>query len=138
MKIEMLESFKTGHPDIDDDHRNLVEVINLIHDAINSEDIEQCNNLLDSFVEVARNHFASEETILREVGFPGIDKHCEYHAGLLERAEATKNLCQEMGNPDLLMVCFGEMSGFLIDDVVKGDHEFISYLVEAGVAKKQT
>ena len=99
MKIEMLESFMTGHPDIDADHKNLVEVINLVNDAIESKNIEQCNNLLDSFVEVARNHFANEEAILREVGFPGVDKHCEYHDGLLERAEAVKKLCQEMGNP---------------------------------------
>lgn len=137
MKFEMLESFLTGHPDIDDDHRQLVEVINLVSDAIESNDLNQCRSLLNSFVEVARNHFAREEAILREVCFPGIEEHCRYHDGLLERAGAVKRLCQEMADRGQLKECFEEMAGFFVDDVVKGDSEFVGYLVRSGVAKKQ-
>ena len=136
MKVEMLEAFLTGHPDIDDDHRQLVEMINLVSDAIESNELNQCRKLLDSFVEVARNHFAREEVILREVGFPGVEEHCIYHNGLLERADAVKRLCQEMADQGQLKECFDQMAGFFIDDVVKGDHIFVSYLVSAGVGKR--
>jgi len=137
MKIEMLESFFTGHSEIDEDHKNLVESINLVSEAINSNELVECKKLLDSFVEIARNHFSREEDILREVNFPGVDKHCEYHDGLLERAGAVKKLCQQIDDQSLIKKCFDEMASFFIDDVVRGDHEFVSHLVNAGVAKMQ-
>lgn len=136
MKIELLESFLTGHPDIDEDHRNLVDVINLVCDAIDANDLGKCTKLLNSFVEIAKNHFAKEENILRKVNYPGIEEHCVYHNELLKKVQKVKKICQEMGDQGLLKECFEEMAGFLIDDVVKGDHEFISHLINAGVAKK--
>lgn len=53
-KIELLESFKTGHPEIDADHRVIVDIINDVSDAIRGGDAELCRNLLDSFLDMAR------------------------------------------------------------------------------------
>ena len=136
MKIELLESFLTGHHEIDEDHRNLVETINLVSEAIDSKEMDQCKSLLDSFVEVAKNHFAREEAILREIKYPGIEKHCEYHDGLLGRANIVKRLCQDMAERGKLKDCFEGMANFFIDDVVKGDVMFVSYLEQVGVTKK--
>ncbi len=135
MQIEMLEAFLTGHSEIDDDHRQLVDVINLVNEAIAANELKQCRNLLNSFVDVAKDHFAREEAILRQAGFPGVEEHCSYHNALLERTYEVKKLCQDMADRGHLKECFDEMAGFLIDDVVKGDHVFVSFLANAGMIR---
>jgi len=131
MKFELQDSFLTGHPGIDEDHRLLVEAVNLIGEAIADNEIGQCRRLLDSFVAIARGHFSREEAILRAVRFPGVDKHCEYHDGLLERAGTVRRMCRKMVDRERLKTCFEEMSGFMIDDIIEGDHIFVSYLTGA-------
>lgn len=134
-KLRKLENFVTGHPEIDADHKQIIDTTVLVLEAIEERDPQQCSQLLDSFVEVARNHFANEEEILKRVGYPRVEQHCEYHGELILRANAVKELCQEMSDHGRLKECFEEMCTFLIDDIVKGDTEFISFLKEAGVAE---
>jgi hemerythrin len=136
MKLEMLESFFTGHPEIDADHRKIIDVINLVDDAITNNELGQCRRLLDSFLEVAKEHFDREEEILKKIGFPDVDNHQTYHEDMLDRAEAVKNLCREMKDQGHIKECFDEMVGFLIDDVVRGDSVFVSYMIDKGIVKR--
>lgn len=136
MKLEMLESFLTGHPEIDADHRKLIEVINLIDDAITNNELGECRRLLDSFLEVARGHFEHEEDILRKIAFPDVENHKEYHINMLDRAVAVKNLCREMKEQGHIKECFDEMVDFLIDDVVRGDSVFVSYMIDKGIVSR--
>jgi len=131
--IKKLEDFKTGHPVIDQDHMKIIDAITLVFEAIHDNDHEQCSQLLEAFVDVAKNHFANEEEILRKADYPHYRRHCEYHGELIIRANAVKDLCKEMDDQGHLMECFEEMATFLIDDIVKGDFEFVSYLKEAGI-----
>ncbi len=122
MKIELLDSFRTGHAGIDADHEQLVEIINLVSDAISEGELMECKKLLSSFMQCARDHFEREEKILFETKFPGAVAHAAYHHNLLGRSDEVRQLCEEM-------------AGFLIEDVVKGDSQFVSHLIEKGLVK---
>ena len=135
MKLEMLETFLTGHPEIDNDHRKLIDLINLVDEAISSKEYTECKKLLDSFVDFARDHFEREEKILIDIGFPDAENHSAYHVEMLDRAENVKNLCREMNDQGLIRECFEEMSSFLIDDVVRGDSAFVSYMIAKGIVR---
>lgn len=135
MKVEMLETFLTGHPEIDNDHRKLIDLINLVDEAISGEEYNECKQLLDSFVDFARGHFEREEKILIEIGFPDAQSHCAYHEEMLDRAENVKNLCREMRDQGQIQECFEEMSSFLVDDIVRGDSAFVSYMIEKGIVR---
>ncbi|HIJ43941.1 MAG: hemerythrin domain-containing protein [Rhodospirillales bacterium] len=132
-KLEMLPSWRIGHPVIDADHGKLIAITNDIFDTIEDLDFELCEELLKSFVELARDHFRREERILIEIKFPGAQTHIQYHQGLLEKAEETRKLCTEMADRQRLIECFRELAGFLVDDVVKGDMSFKSFMIEAGI-----
>lgn len=137
MDLNKLASFKTGHEVIDDEHQKLAETIVLVMEAIDSDELSQCKRLLDSFVEVAKVHFEKEEAVLREANYPGFEMHCLYHSRLLEQACTVKEMCGEMNDRGRLMECFNKMAEFFIDDVVKGDHAFVSHLVEVGAVRAQ-
>ena len=54
-KLEMLPSWRIGHPVIDADHGKLIAITNDIFDTIEDLDFELCEELLKSFVELARD-----------------------------------------------------------------------------------
>lgn len=130
MKLELLETFITGHPVIDAEHRKIVNSINEVSDAVQAGHYDRCATLLDDFLRICEDHFLAEESLLGELGYPGLKDHAAFHSELILKAKAVKVLCMDMSNPESIQRCFDEMATLLIEDVVKGDLQFVSFLIE--------
>jgi hemerythrin-like metal-binding protein len=132
-----LLAFKTGHAEIDAEHLRLAEIIDAVNAEIESGGgPEICKDLLQSFIEAAKGHFTNEERILSEIGFPRLKQHCFYHNQLLTQALEVKAHCEEILESDHFRKCFEEMAKFFVDDVIRGDMDFVSFLETKGVAKR--
>lgn len=135
MKVELLQTFLTGHPLIDEEHAKIVASINSVSDAVSAGEYERCSSLLEEFLVICIDHFAHEERVLEELGYPNLQDHIVFHKELVIKAKAVKNLCMNMGSPDSIQHCFDEMATLLIEDVVKGDMQFVSFLIEHGIVE---
>lgn len=138
MKIEFLKSFKTGHAQIDRDHAKIVDIINDVSEAINNGSFDICDKLSESFLQVTNEHFDREEKILHEIGFPNAEEHKRYHDKLKKQARIVKSLCEKMNDKKKLAKCFDEMVTFVIDDIIRGDMEFVSFMIEEGIIQKDS
>jgi len=138
MKIELLETFITGHPVIDAEHRKIVDSINEVSEAVQAGEYDRCSLLLDDFLQICIDHFNSEEKLLADLGYPGLTDHSAFHSELVLKAKSVKVLCMDQTRPDSIRRCFDEMATLLIEDVVKGDLQFVSFLVEKGVVDQRT
>ena len=123
-----METFRTGHSEIDAGHQEMVECANNIYAAIETKDVKGCQILFDAFIDVSEKHFRQEEAILRKAGFPRLPSHTEFHRQMLDRAENLRGLCHEITEKSDLRNCFEELIGFIIDDIIRGDTDFVSYL----------
>jgi|SRR5450631_568252 hemerythrin len=74
---------------MDEEHRELFDTINELHDAVLSaeEEREQTGLLLRRLVESARNHFSSEESIIAATNYPELSEHSQQHQSLIEEVE---------------------------------------------------
>lgn len=135
MHIELLETFITGHPVIDAEHRKIVDSINGVSEAVHAGEYDKCAHLLDDFLTICQDHFATEERLLEELGYPGLHDHAVFHKELVLKAKAVKTLCMDMKSPESIERCFNEMATLLIEDVVKGDLQFVSFLIDQGVVE---
>jgi hemerythrin-like metal-binding protein len=128
-------AFKTGHPEIDQDHQDLAIIIDSVFESMEAEDGEAdtCKTLLASFIDAARQHFLREEQILLDIGFPGYKAHCLYHDQLLNQAMEAKRKCEILVEQRQLRGCFEAMACFFVDDVIRGDMEFVSFMQERGI-----
>lgn len=135
MQVELLETFITGHPVIDDEHRKIVESINAVWSALESEDHDRCATLLDAFLRICTEHFATEERLLADLDYPDLADHKVFHQELIIKAKAIKSLCMDAHSISNIQSCFREMATLLIEDVVKGDMQFVSFLIEKGVVE---
>ncbi|WP_293960200.1 hemerythrin domain-containing protein [Sneathiella sp.] len=135
-RLEWLETFELGITEVDDDHRELLAIMRRIKDAADQELFDECSALLDELIEFSVDHFKREEEMLAQAGYPNVKVHKEYHDRLLDRATSVKEVCKEIRTRDNLKDCCDEMFGFLVDDIIKGDLKFKSYLEEKGIIKQ--
>ena len=120
---------------IDEDHKNLLKIMVDTKSAIEAGDNNKCVILLTSLLKEARDHFSREEKYLFEVKYPDLEKHKIYHKELLIKADTTKRICEGIETEHDLKECFDGMAEFLIDDILRGDIMFKSYLQYKGHIK---
>ncbi|MGD9537052.1 MAG: bacteriohemerythrin [Alphaproteobacteria bacterium] len=129
--------FEIGVPEIDRDHREMVALTNAIRDALMAEQYELSSRLIAELLAAAKAHFEREEALLAHHGFPRLQRHVRYHVGLLDKAERMKRVCENVTGKHEIRDCYDEMLSFLVDDVVRGDYDFKSFLEEKGIAKTE-
>ena len=69
---------------MDDQHGILMDSMNELRMAlVRGSDRLQLSELLDQLMEFTRMHFGSEEELMAQTGFPGLDEHRAEHQRLL-------------------------------------------------------
>lgn len=127
---------KIGVAFIDDDHKKLLTIMQDIKLTIEQDNLEHCVTLLNYLLEEADAHFTREEKFLRDVKYPGLKEHTQYHQELLVQANTIKTICAGMETNIDLKKCFDGMANFIVDDILKGDIKFKSYLDHEGYSDK--
>jgi hemerythrin len=134
--LQWHEFFEIGVNFIDEDHKKLLTIMQNIQKAVNESDTNKCIVLFTALLKEAREHFAREENYLAKVNYPELEAHKEYHQQLLNKADITKRICEGVETKHDLQECFDGMAEFLIDDILRGDIKFKSYLEFNGYIKK--
>lgn len=74
------DRFATGIPQVDDDHRRIMGIINRIDDALIGDQSRQVDSgTLEELAKYAEEHFALEEQLMESSGFPGLEAHRQEH-----------------------------------------------------------
>ncbi|MBI5900542.1 MAG: bacteriohemerythrin [Rhodocyclales bacterium] len=82
------DSYAVGVPELDDQHRRLLELINQVGDDYgprNAFTDGLFREVLSDLFEYTQVHFRAEEDHLRKIAYPGIEAHAREHGALTER-----------------------------------------------------
>jgi len=86
--IDWSEEFTTGIPSIDEQHRHLLDLINKFEEADRrGRGSRIMSDILNDLAGYTQEHFAHEERIMEECGYPGLDEHTARHRRLLQKVE---------------------------------------------------
>lgn len=82
------ERWNTDIPDVDEEHMALAHQMNRIVDLLNQPAREEqqdgeLDSLLDGLYNLTREHFNSEEAIMRQINYPDYTAHHKEHVMLL-------------------------------------------------------
>lgn len=84
-RIELNDGLKTSHGDIDRDHEKLIELINQLHDAVESgHDKEVCHGIVKELIHYAVSHFSMEERLMEKHHYSKTVAHKAEHARFLQ------------------------------------------------------
>ncbi len=83
--IEWREELQVGIPEVDDDHRALVELINRLYAQLQTgESSATIVDFLGELYASVAKHFASEEQIMQSHGYASYREHAAEHKRLLD------------------------------------------------------
>lgn len=135
MKLQFMESLRTGHNDIDDDHADIIETINDVMQMVQDGDtFAQVPAHLDTFVHTCETHFRNEERILADANYPHLAQHTADHDLVLANAHTARRNFGEADNQEDRRKHLESMIGFLLDDILSSDMAFASFLQAKGLA----
>jgi len=130
------ESFSVGVDYIDRQHMYLINLINRIHEAIERFDPKATvETILDmkSYTEV---HFAEEEELMKQYGYPDLEAHVRQHQGFIRKTEMFLNDLEAAP-----LATTSEVASFLLDWLVthiqKVDAQYGTYIRERAAADRE-
>lgn len=133
--FKLPDSLLIGHPTIDQDHRALVQAINDISHSISGEDHEETARLIEFFTARLEQHFKNEIEILELVNFHDLDAHIAIHEALSQKARDIRKQANSNTNNEIFRQrVFPELVSFLLEDAIKADLEFKTFLQKHGHA----
>jgi len=76
MRVEWTEALESGVPSIDDDHRRLLELLDLLGQARGRGlDAVLVKEIIRDLLEFFKAHFEREELVMAEVSYGGLGEH---------------------------------------------------------------
>jgi len=119
---------------IDDQHRQLLSLVNSLHDAMSSgmgQDV--IGKTLDELVAYTKNHFANEERLMKAYAYPGYMIHKREHDMLTRQVV---NLHQDFmsGKPVITVELMRVLKDWLTIHIKGSDQKYGPFLISKGVS----
>lgn len=121
------DRFSVHHPVIDAQHRGLLDLINDLGDLQGSADPDAMTEIFHQLCSYALNHFATEERLLEEVGFPGREAHAQEHAHFIQQLLGL-NQAYDPGDSRLPEVTFHFVQDWYLSHILEVDQSYAPYL----------
>lgn len=86
------KSIEVGDAILDAQHRHIVDLMNALYNAADGEGLATADAVVHHVVRFLQHHFDTEEAILRQIGYPDVDRHAAEHRRLMARiADAARS-----------------------------------------------
>jgi len=124
---------RVGVRAMDDQHGILMDAMNELRLAlVRGAGREQVSKLLDQLIEFARMHFASEEQLMEQTGYPGLAEHRKLHHTILAQIlESAHRLQYGEGVEMQSLLCY--LRDWFLQHIEESDHQYGPWLNERGI-----
>ncbi len=119
-----------GVVEIDEQHRELVRLVNRLNGAIkNKEGDDTTLRLYDELLAFTAFHFATENRLMEQYGYPEVVQHEQEHAHLVEEAVHFKSRLMQGGD----LLALQSIKDWLLNHIHYSDIPLAKYLLAHGV-----
>lgn len=128
------QTFYIFYDEIDAQHEGLVEIINACLANLVDGVLEDFEEPFEEFITHLAAHFRHEESLMRDLGFKGLDWHASHHKDCLERVNKLIANMRAQGYAGLreLRMCFHD----IIYDIAHADLKFGEFLDGQGLSRR--
>jgi hemerythrin-like metal-binding protein len=130
---EWKNSMSVGVNASDDDHKQLIGMINQLHEGMrNGQGKEVLGKILDNLVQYTKFHFAREEEFFDRTGYPA-DDHIREHRELVKQVETLQSRYKS-GESAISIETLDFLRNWLIVHIQGTDKKYSSHLNEHGIS----
>jgi hemerythrin len=120
------DTFDLGMPEIDDQHKGLLDLINQVWNAVvNKAPIREQIRLVEELEHYTISHFTAEETFLKSVDYPEFEQHKLLHEAFVKRVAAEKANLAAHGYLGLDIMHF--LNDWLINHILGADKKYAQF-----------
>ena len=124
------EIYSLGITKLDEQHKQLVALINALHQNIGSSDRKFIEKILNTLVQYTQNHFSDEEKILEKTNYNSTEKHKAQHKTFVRRIKTFSQKFQD--DPDsseLIESILPFLRDWLMTHILVQDMDYKKYLL---------
>ncbi|HEY3375751.1 MAG TPA: bacteriohemerythrin [Candidatus Aquicultor sp.] len=126
------DELKTGVSDVDKQHKELINLINNLHDALiqgkGKERVEEALTFLSNYVV---EHFKCEEDLMLKHNYTGFPAHKREHERFVYDVTALANDFKQTANPSFLAITLQKsIVDWLVNHILKVDKEMAKFIIE--------
>lgn len=123
------ETYSTGVSSIDEEHGELMDLINQIHEGLHaSVSQDDIKRLLQRLAACAAAHFAHEEKQFTMIGYPDAAFHTHTHQHFMIVLSCFEKGTDRMGRPVALADQVDFLRDWLLDHITNEDQQVVDYL----------
>jgi hemerythrin len=131
--IDWKDEYSVGIKSIDEQHRKLIDLINMLQTIVNSstgKEFEQ--KCLDAVVDYTKTHFVYEEGLMSKYGYPEFEAHQAQHQQMIDKVNDL--LAAYEVNPESAMKdALDFLKQWLIRHINGTDKQYSEFLLTKGV-----
>jgi len=131
--IKWTDDLSVGVELFDNDHKELISIINRLHDSISVRAQQAVlSSLLNDLLKYTIFHFGHEEGYMIQYGYPGYEKHKVEHEGLVSKVEDYIGQIAS-GRSSFSLSLMGFLKEWLVNHIMKSDRDYKEFFSEKGV-----
>ncbi len=124
------ELYDIGLPEIDAQHRTMIDMLNTLYAAKKSEQARQVvEETLDKLLHYTTIHFADEEAAMQKVAYPHLDKQKSEHKTMTQQVVKMRSRLQQ-GDDSVVFELLNFMSEWLKFHICGSDRKFGDFMKE--------
>jgi hemerythrin-like metal-binding protein len=132
-KIEWSGKLSVGVKSIDEQHKQILDMINLMVEYANTDLIsESTTQTLAALERHCITHFGHEEAILIKYNYPDIKSHIEMH----DEFKTKISLFPFVPKEDIALIVVEHLSDWLVNHILKEDMQYKVFFEERGLLDK--
>ncbi len=135
--IQWNAGFEVGYGMIDTQHRQLVDILNIVMDGLKKPTADiATQTALKRLIDYTRSHFSAEDNLMVEHKYPDIAAHRKQHSDLIAKVDALQSdvkAGKQLVGPKTVMF----LQNWLVDHILKSDKKLAAFLVaksQGGIA----
>ena len=135
MVLEWDEALSIGHGSLDDDHKELIDNLNRLVQAVDSffkdggQEETSILKIADEIFNRFRDHSRHEEGVMREFQYQNTDRHASHHEFFID---ALRTLLIEDPSLDAIRINLPFIQSAVVDHIERDDRDFGGYLKAIG------
>ena len=128
------EEFSVNVRSFDAQHKKLIDLINQLHEAMTrgrGKDVME--RVIGELVMYTKFHFTNEEDLMRDTGFPGLERHQQLHAELTRQVMEFQSAFTA-GRTTLSVNLMVFLQEWLTNHIQGTDKQYSAFLKAKGVS----
>ena len=131
--IEWEESMSVNVDEIDNQHQQLIDLINDLNDAMRERTAKEAlGGIIENLTDYTVRHFSTEEKYFDKFGYPETAAHKKEHNGFIEKVAVFKEDF-DRGKLMLSIEVIGFLKDWLVTHIKGADKKYGPFLNEKGL-----